>query len=200
MTLWFVARSAGFVALLAATATVTLGAAGTASSADRRMVAQLVHRSAAVLALAMLGLHVSLLVTDRFVDVTPAGALLPFTAGYRGAALGLGTIALYGLVALAATGSLRGRMAVSVAAARVWRATHLTAYAVWALAMAHGLLAGTDTRAPWALLLYATSGAVVACAAASRVCAEVRHRRRPLTVARHAALRSRRGVPTGASR
>ncbi|MEQ6901669.1 hypothetical protein, partial [Nocardioides sp. YIM 152588] len=149
MTLWYLARAAGFVALIAATLTVVLGAAGSSSRGEGRVVAQLVHRSAAVLTLAMIGLHAVLLVTDHYVDVSVGGALVPFTAGYRALALGLGTLAVYGFVVLAVTGLLRGRMASSPAAARAWRGVHLTAYATWVLAMAHGVLAGTDTGSPW---------------------------------------------------
>ena len=50
----------------------------------------------------MLGLHVALLVTDSYVDVSLPGALVPFTAGYRAFALGLGTLAAYGLLVVAA--------------------------------------------------------------------------------------------------
>ena len=92
----------------------------------------------------MLGLHAALLVVDHYVDVSLGGALVPFTAGYRGVALGLGTLSVYVFAVVALTGALRGRMATSTAAARTWRAVHLSAYAAWVLAMGHGLLAGTD--------------------------------------------------------
>jgi sulfoxide reductase heme-binding subunit YedZ len=187
MTLWFLARAAGFVALLAASLTVVLGAAGSSSRDDRRVLAWLVHRSAAVVTLAMLGLHAVLLVADRFVDVSVLGALVPFSAGYRGAALGLGTLAVYAFVVVAATGALRGRLAASDLAARAWRAVHLAAYLAWALAMAHGVLAGTDTGHRWALALYGGCAALVAAAAATRVAAALRASRGPLPRARRVA-------------
>jgi sulfoxide reductase heme-binding subunit YedZ len=199
MTLWFLARAAGFVALLAATLTVALGALGSAARPtggrvdithlDRRLLAQLVHRSTAVLALAMLGLHAVLLVTDHYVAVSWAGALVPFTAGYRAVALGLGTLAVYAFGVAALTGALRGRLlAGSQRAARVWRAVHLSAYAAWALALGHGVLAGTDTRQSWATALYGASAATVAVAVSVRALARVRHRRSPLPEARRMAM------------
>ncbi len=184
MTLWFLARAAGFVALLAASLTVALGAVGSSSRGDGRILAQLVHRSAAVVTLTMLGLHAGLLVADHFVDVSVASALVPFTAGYRGVALGLGTLAVYGFVAVAATGALRGRLAVSTRAARAWRAVHLSAYAAWGLALVHGVLAGTDTARGWSLAVYGSSAAVVAGASVVRVAGELRARRAPLLRAR----------------
>lgn len=194
MTLWFLARAAGFVALLSASLTVALGAAGSSSRGDGRIVTQLVHRSAAVVTLAMLGLHAILLITDRYVAVSLPGALVPFTAGYRAFALGLGTLALYAFAVAAATGAARGRLAASAGAARAWRAVHVSAYAAWVLAMAHGLLAGTDTLRGWALWIYGLSAFVVGAAVAARVAGAARARRSPLEVARRLA------VPSGAAR
>jgi methionine sulfoxide reductase heme-binding subunit len=197
MTLWYPARAAGFVALLSATITVTLGALGSsarptgrspdAAHLDRRVLAQLVHRSAAVITLAMLGLHAVLLVTDKYVDLTLGGALAPFTAGYRGYALGLGTLAAYAFVIVAATGALRGRLAAGPRASRAWRGVHLSAYVAWALAMGHGVLAGTDTVQVWALALYGGCAALVAGATSSRIAAGVRHHRSPLPLSRRLA-------------
>jgi sulfoxide reductase heme-binding subunit YedZ len=195
MTLWFLARAAGFVALLTATVTVALGALGSSARPtggrvdpahlDRRVLAQLVHRSAAVLTLAMLALHAVLLVVDHYVAVSWSGALVPFTAGYRAFALGLGTLALYGFVVAAATGALRGRLvSLSPRATRAWRAVHLSAYAAWVLAIGHGLLAGTDTGQRWAVALYAGCAGLVAAAAAGRVFAVRRHGRSTLPQAR----------------
>jgi sulfoxide reductase heme-binding subunit YedZ len=206
MTLWFLARAAGFVALITATVTVSLGALGAAARPtggrvdaahlDRRVLAQLVHRSAAVLTLAMLALHGVLLVVDHYVAVSWAGALVPFTAGYRAVALGLGTLALYGFLVAAGTGALRGRLvAPSPRAARMWRGVHLSAYAAWFLAMGHGILAGTDTGQRWALALYVGCAGVVTAAAATRWLAVLRHRRSPLPQARRWAT-----PPTGAWR
>jgi len=161
MTLWYLARAAGFAALIAATASVSLGALASGSrrtdprTRDRRVLRQLAHRSAAVVTVAMLALHVILLVLDRYVDVGVPGALVPFTAGYRGVALGLGTLATYALLVVAVTGAARGRIAGSAVGTRGWRAVHLSAYVVWTLAMAHGLLAGSDTGTWWSWVLYA---------------------------------------------
>jgi sulfoxide reductase heme-binding subunit YedZ len=186
VTLWFLARAAGFVALLCASLTVALGAAGSSGRRDGRILAHLVHRSAAVVTLAMLALHAVLLITDHFVDVSLSGALVPFTAGYRAFALGLGTLAVYAFVVVAATGAARGRLAASAGAARAWRGVHLAAYAAWALAMAHGVLAGTDTFRGWALSLYGLAAFVVASAVTGRIAVEARWRRAPLARTRRA--------------
>jgi methionine sulfoxide reductase heme-binding subunit len=49
---------------------------------------------------------------------------------------------------------------------RNWRRLHWTTYGAFAGATAHGLMAGTDSGAPWALALYfGAVGAVVAATA-----------------------------------
>ena len=62
-------------------------------------------------------------------------------------------VAMAVFVVVAATGALRGRLAASARATSAWRVVHLSAYAAWALAMAHGILAGTDTLRGWALAI-----------------------------------------------
>ena len=49
---------------------------------------------------------------------------------------------------------------------KAWRRLHWLTYAVFALATAHGVGAGTDSARPWASLLYGgAAGAVIAAAA-----------------------------------
>ena len=197
MTLWYLARAAGFAALFAATASVILGAlaSGTrshdaqshdAQSRDRRVLRQLAHRSAAIVTIAMLALHVTLLVLDRYVDVSLPGVLVPFTAGYRAFAVGLGSLAAYGLLVVALTGATRGRLAASARGARRWRAIHVSAYAVWVLAMGHGLLAGTDTDTGrwWSWTLYGGCAVSVLVAAWIRLGAVDAQHTSPLPTAR----------------
>jgi sulfoxide reductase heme-binding subunit YedZ len=193
MTLWFLARAAGFMALFGATAAVCLGATASSSSpatrsrrAETRLLLQLAHRSAAVVTLALLALHAVLLVLDSHVAITAPGALVPFTAGYRGVAVGLGTLAMYCFVVVALTGAVRGRLAGSARAARWWRPVHLLAYAAWPLALAHGLLAGTDTTTSWAWTLYAGSALAVTSAVWVRLGAEEQHAAGPLAARRRA--------------
>jgi sulfoxide reductase heme-binding subunit YedZ len=208
MTWWFLARAAGFMALVASTAAVCLGASASASSPstrlrrrEPRLVLQFAHRSAAVVSLALLALHAVLLVLDRHVALSVPGALVPFTAGYRGVALGLGTLAMYCFIVVALTGAARGRLAGSPRAARWWRPVHALAYVAWPLAMGHGLLAGTDTMRWWAWCLYGGSAIAVTLALWLRLSAEERHAAGPLAGWRHLhRRRSRRHAMLGTGR
>jgi predicted ferric reductase len=44
---------------------------------------------------------------------------------------------------------------------RFWRRAHYLNFAVWCLALVHGIGAGTDSRTAWGLLLYASSAGAV---------------------------------------
>ena len=189
MTLWYVARGAGFAALIAFTAATALGALATTRGhgprgLDRRYLRQMAHRSAAVTGLMMLAIHLVLMITDSYVNVSLSGALIPFTAGYRPFALGLGSIAFSLFALVAVSGALRGRLATSERAARNWRRVHLAAYGGWALSMGHGVLAGTDTGTRWTTAIYLACAAIVALAAVTRLTSLRTQRSRPLAVAR----------------
>ena len=191
MTLWYLARSAGVVALIAFTASTVLGALSPSrkpsprpTDIDRRYLVQMAHRSAAITGLLALAVHVVLLVVDAYVDVSIGGALIPYAACYRPFALALGTIAVYLFILVAVSGAARGRLATSVRAARAWRSIHVMAYLGWVAAMAHGVLAGTDTGARWSTAVYVACAGAVAAAATVRLRSRARSAADPLTRAR----------------
>lgn len=179
MTIYHLIRSLGLVAYLAFSLSLALGVASltggvTDTAIDRRLVRQLVHRSAAVVGLVALALHIVLVVVDSYVSTPITAVLVPFTSGYKPFALGLGTLALY-LLCLAAVSGWARLLLARLTSERGWRWLHRSAYAGWALCLLHGLLAGPDTRQGWALLAYAAgvlavgAGAAVAAAGARHV-------------------------------
>jgi predicted ferric reductase len=153
--LWFTARGAGLSALLTLSVATACGALGSlASSAPgTRVVVQYLHRTAAALGIGLIVLHVSMIVLDSKSHIGVAGALVPFASHYRPNAVALGSGTAYLLLIVAALGLARGRLAAAPAAARAWRAAHSAGYVLWATAVLHGLLAGTDRGQGWVVLL-----------------------------------------------
>jgi predicted ferric reductase len=156
MTLWYTARGAGLATLLALTLATTLGALGSRrlASASSRVIVQYLHRSAAVLGLSLLVVHVTAIILDSDAHVSVAGALVPFASSYRPGAVALGSITAYLVLLVSALGAARGRLAASAAAVRTWRAIHALAYVAWLTAIWHGFTAGTDSGVGWVRLLY----------------------------------------------
>ena len=175
MILWYLARAAGITAFACLSVATGLGAltARNGGQIERRVIWQYMHRAAAMLGVALIGLHIVTLMADPYAKVGLTG-LLPFGAGYRPLAVTFGVLALYLLVAVTMTGLLRGRMARSAAGARRWRYIHVTAYAAWAASAWHFLQAGSDSGSWWARTVLVAGTLAVAAGVAARLQAQNR--------------------------
>ncbi|MFJ9841610.1 ferric reductase-like transmembrane domain-containing protein [Kitasatospora sp. NPDC101155] len=165
--LWYASRAGGTIALLLMTATVALGIAVSGKARPHRIgrfEIGLLHRNLAVLTLAFLALHITTAITDPYVHLSWATAIIPFDASYRPLWLGLGTVALDLLLAVAITSALRLRLGQ-----RRWKTVHWLAYAAWPIGLFHAAGTGSDTRLPLQLWLYAACLAAVAAAAGWRL-------------------------------
>ncbi len=140
--LWFISRGSGLVLLMLFTAVVVLGTAtrlGWAPPRWPRFVAAELHRSLALFAVALLGLHVVTAIADPYVSIGWAATAIPFLSPYRTAAVGLGTLAVDLAGAVLLTSLVRHRLGL-----RAWRAVHWLAYLAWPAAFGHALSAGGD--------------------------------------------------------
>jgi sulfoxide reductase heme-binding subunit YedZ len=162
--LWYLARGSGVVSLILFTVVVALGIgtrSGRPFAGMNRLVVASVHRSAALLALLFLVTHVITLLFDPYAQLSVVDVLLPFGGGYRPLWVGLGTLALDLSLAVVVTSLLRDRIGQ-----RAWRAVHWLAYAIWPVALAHGIGSGTDRGTTWLLALDAVCVLTVVAVAA----------------------------------
>jgi methionine sulfoxide reductase heme-binding subunit len=170
MTLWYLARAAGVMALVFFTIAASLGALGSGSRRpERRFWLQYVHRSAALTGLLLLVAHVVAVISDSNVNISASVVLWPFGSGYRPFAMTVGVLALYSLVLAAVVGAARGRLAQSEAFSKRWRSIHIAASVGWLLSVGHSLLAGTDRGTPWMLAITLTCLAAVGTAVVARL-------------------------------
>lgn len=147
---WGVARSAGFVAFLAATGAVILGTRRPSGLPIGGRPARIyaLHRALGITAVLGMTVHLVALWADDFVEFTPSQLLLlPWTSVYDPFAVTLGWLAMISLVLTAASGGLRRLLPG-------WRIVHTLAFLTFALGLVHGLLAGSDSGSPWALAFY----------------------------------------------
>lgn len=104
-----------------------------------------------------MALHGAVLTLDRFVQTSLVEVVVPFAGSYRPAWVGIGQAAFYVMVAVYASFYFRRRLGQ-----RGWRLLHYTTFLAFLGGTGHGLMAGTDTSANWALWSYAaTTSAVV---------------------------------------
>jgi sulfoxide reductase heme-binding subunit YedZ len=140
--LWWATRSTALVALVLLGLTLALGVLAGSGSPRARVVLQQVHRTASMLAVLLVGVHVATVVADPHVDLGLVDVVVPFGSSWHVVATGLGTLALDLLVAIALTSALRSRLP-----GPAWRAVHVVAYACWPIAAVHALGTGTDRSA-----------------------------------------------------
>lgn len=141
-TWWYLSRASGLVSYALLSASMLLGvllstkfAKGWPGSAT----AFALHEHASVLGLAFALFHAIVLLGDRHTPFTLAELALPFGAAYRPFAVGAGQLAAYGMALLVGSFYVRKRIGQ-----RAWRLLHFASFAVFALSLAHGLVAGSD--------------------------------------------------------
>ncbi len=165
-TFWILARASGLTAYVLLTLSVLAGLVIKTRPFGRALNAAAVtdtHRFLSLLALGAVALHGVALTLDRTVQISLGALLVPGLAGYRPVATALGVLAAELAALIVVSFRLRSRIGF-----RNWRRLHWATYAVFGMATAHGLAAGTDTSRPWAMGLYLGAVFVVAMATAWR--------------------------------
>ena len=116
------------------------------------------HQHTSLLGMGFALFHALILIGDRYINYTLGQVLIPFaSAGYRPLWVGLGQIGWYVMTIVSLTFYVRRRIGH-----RLWRLIHLLSYAMFALALLHGLLSGTDGGTAWARGMYwASAGSLL---------------------------------------
>jgi methionine sulfoxide reductase heme-binding subunit len=140
--MWYLNRSTGVVTIVLLTITTVLGVlaiGGRPAGRLPRFVTQAFHRNVALLALLLLVAHLVTAVLDEFVEIKWYEAFVPFVGSFEPLWVGFGAIAVDLMIIVVLTSLFRTRMNHNL-----WRGIHITAYAMWALAIGHGIGVGTD--------------------------------------------------------
>jgi DMSO/TMAO reductase YedYZ heme-binding membrane subunit len=189
MLTWIILRAAGIGAYLLLFGSVAWGLIGTTNLGGKRIsrnTATLVHQFLSTGAFLLLGVHLGGLLLDRFVTFRPIDLLVPFHAGFRPAAVGVGVVTMYSMVVVLGSSWLRKRVGT-----KWWRRLHILAVPMFSLALVHGVFAGTDTIRPWMWWIYLTTGGLVLFLVVVRgLTAGVRPKRMPAPQAERPAVRS----------
>jgi sulfoxide reductase heme-binding subunit YedZ len=160
--LWYVGRGVGLVTLVLFTLTLVLGIvtrSGRRLPGLPRYAVTAVHRSASLLSLVFLAVHVLTLTLDPLAQLRWYSSVIPFTAGRLTVAISFAAIAVDITLAVIVTSLLRTSIGP-----RTWKVVHWAAYAMWPLAVGHVLLGGTDRSTPWLLAVLALCVAAVVAA------------------------------------
>lgn len=174
--LWYATRATGLMALFLLTGTMLLGLLTSTRFATRwwpGVAQQDLHRRVSLLSVLFVAGHVLTSVLDSFVHIGWAAVLVPFLSAYKTLWVGLGTISLDLMLAIALTSMLRHRVP-----ARLWRGIHWLAYVSWPVAVVHTIGIGTDVHTRWVLDLVIACVVAVVAAAGIRLANTLERRRR----------------------
>lgn len=158
---WFVMRSSGLVAVALLTVSVLVGLIGPRLRPTARLTSISVHRAASIAGTLLIAAHIILALLDKWIVLDWPAALLPGVASWERWGVAIGAVAVDLLIVVLVTTATRMR------SPQLWRRAHLLAYPMWALAVGHGLLVGTDGAVMRAVALVAV--AVVLFGLATRV-------------------------------
>ena len=163
---WYLTRATGLVSFVLLTASVSPGLLMTAKASTglRRNATYDIHRFLALLTLTLTVVHVFIVLPDEFIGFSAWELLVPFASPYEPTFMALGTLALYLMGVVVATFYMRPLVPYAA-----WRAVHYATFGVFAIALTHGIGAGSDSGTFWAQGLYFTGGGIVVGLLALRV-------------------------------
>jgi predicted ferric reductase len=156
---WYLSRATGFVAYLLLWGSVTWGlllstGMGRAWMGPPQLLDAHQFLSAAGAGFACF--HSVVLMGDRYVSFPLRAVILPFGGSYEPLLVASGQIAAWLSLLLIASFHVRRHIG-----GRMWRRLHYASFVAFWLAVAHGLLLGTERTTVWANIVYLMTASVV---------------------------------------
>ncbi len=155
---WYLTRAAGLMGYFLIWLSTAWGLAVSSKIMDpiiERGFTYDFHEHLSWLGLAFIGLHVTVLMADKYLPYTIWQILIPFLSPYRPLWVGIGVIALYLSLLVTITFYMKAKIG-----SNAFRKIHYLSLVAYIGATLHGLYAGTDSVLPTADLLYKGTGLI----------------------------------------
>ena len=152
-TMWYITRAAGMTAYLLFWLSTVWGLAVSSKILDNllhRSFTYEFHQFLSLLAIGFTGLHIIVLMFDKYLPYSLAQILVPFISPYRPFWVGLGVIGLYLALLVTITFYLRGRIGM-----KAFRVIHVFSLLSFLGVLVHSVMSGSDSSLTSVLLLYA---------------------------------------------
>ncbi len=149
---WYLTRAAGLMGYFLIWLSTAWGLVVSSKILDRfveRAFTYDFHEFLSWLGLAFIGVHVIVLMADKYLPYSVWQVLIPFLSPYRPLWVGIGVIAFYLSLLVTITFYIKAKIG-----AGAFRKIHYLSLVAYAGATFHGLYAGTDSVLPAANLLY----------------------------------------------
>ncbi|MCB2224891.1 MAG: ferric reductase-like transmembrane domain-containing protein [Actinobacteria bacterium] len=164
---WEIARASGFVAYGLLAASVVAGLLVSSKLFGRAVPPKALtylHEGLAVSSLLAVAVHLVALAVDTYVEFDLAALLLPGASEWGTQAVSLGVVAMWTMLIVTVSFYVRSRIGQ-----KAWRTLHYASFGAFVAAFAHGIMAGTDTGNPVALVLYGSTGGLIAVLIVGRI-------------------------------
>ena len=164
---WYLARASGVSLYLMLWASTVLGLGLTTHLFDRWVNRSLVfslHTYLTLLSFSFLGLHLLALALDSYTAFSMADLLIPFRTGSQEPWTGLGVIAAWSLLIITISFPMR-----AISGYALWRKVHWLTLPLMAIALIHGVGAGTDTGTLPMAIVYVSTAAIALFLVAYRI-------------------------------
>lgn len=171
---WYAIRLLGILSWAALTGSVIYGlllSTGILDAIAHRTVSFALHQELSAIGVGLALVHAALLTLDSSVPFTWGELLVPFAAPYRPLWVGLGQLGLYLSIVIVASFSVRRHLGQ-----RTWRRLHYLTFGIAIATTLHGLLAGSDSGAPFAVPMYGAATVVMVGLTGYRIALAVRDR------------------------
>ena len=157
---WYLSRSSALIAYILVWLSMVFGLLMTNKLArlwPSGPTAFMLHQHTSLLGLGFALFHALILLGDRYIGYSIAQLVVPFAStSYQPVWVGLGQLAFYGLALVGLS-----FYAKSWIGRPMWRAIHFLSFALFGLALVHGVTSGSDSRELWVRALYWLTGSTV---------------------------------------
>lgn len=184
---WYLSRASGTVAFGVITSSVAFGLVLSTRLFGRSVAPAWLmemHKFLGILGIIATGIHMGSLMADNYAPFSLADLLIPFATHWKPGAVAWGVLAFWLLTTIQISSWCMKRMPRAV-----WHAIHMTSFVLFASAMVHGLLAGTEGKLQVAKIVAIATTMTVLFLGVVRVLAPRRAQRKQTRVAAAAATR-----------
>lgn len=145
---WITSRAAGVLALLLASASVSVGLTMGGRMLPRaQRTFRSLHEALSLAALSALAVHALSLLGDAYLHPSLVGLTIPFASSFRQPWMAIGIVAGWASALLGLSYYARGRIGVAR-----WRRLHRFTAVAWLASLVHALGMGTDAGTAWFLI------------------------------------------------
>ena len=149
---WYVTRAAGVMGYMLFWLSTVWGFATASKLLDKLLERTYTfdfHEFITWLSLGFIGLHVIVLMVDKFKPFSMLQILVPFVSSYRPFWVGIGIISMYLAVLVTVTFYLRSKISM-----QIFRKIHVLSVVSYLAAFLHGVFSGTDTSSIGLQVMY----------------------------------------------